>query len=325
MEPVLDLIHEQLSDRRSRLAAAADRVADRTALDGLLLEVDDALARVSTGSYGLCDHCHGPIETDRLLSDPLTRLCLDCLSPAELRALERDIETAAQIQAGLLPPSAISHGSWEAAYRYHPARLVSGDYCDIVPAGDGRLHFFLGDVAGKGIAASMVMAQLHAMFRTLMPLDLPLVDIVGRASRLLCESTLSTQYATLVSGTLEPSGAVSLCNAGHPAALLVREEDVVCLESTGMPLGMFCTQAYAVAQASMAPGDTLLLYTDGVTEAQNAAGEDYGVARLLDLARQRRRDTLAVLLDACLEDVRTHRGLASPHDDITVMAVRRVG
>jgi sigma-B regulation protein RsbU (phosphoserine phosphatase) len=321
MEPMLDLIQEQLADRRNRLAAAAAHSHDRAALDGLLRDVDAALARVESGTYGVCESCHGAVEPERLLSDPLTRVCLDCLSPAELRALERDIETAAKIQTGLLPPSEVSHGVWSAAYRYQPARLVSGDYCDLLPTPDGRLHFLLGDVAGKGIGASMVMAQLHAMFRTLMPLDLPLVEIVGRASRLLCESTISTHYATLVCGTLEPSGALSLCNAGHPPGLLVHEHDVTCLESTGLPLGMFCDGQYTVAQASMGPGDTLLLYTDGVTEAPDAAGTEYGGNRLLDVVRRHRCDPLSTLLDACVADVAAHRGAAPVHDDLTLMAL----
>jgi sigma-B regulation protein RsbU (phosphoserine phosphatase) len=209
------------------------------------------------------------------------------------------------------------------AYRYLPARHVSGDYCDLVPGTEGRLCFMLGDVAGKGIAASMVMTQLHAMFRTLIPLDLPLTEIVGRASRLLCESTLASHYATLVCGTIDASGALAVCNAGHPAALLVRQHDIVSLEATGMPLGMFCTDEYTVATGTMNSGDVLVIYTDGVTEAVNAAGEEFGLARLRDAAARRRCDAPAALVDGCLDELRAYRGAAPLADDVTLLALCR--
>jgi sigma-B regulation protein RsbU (phosphoserine phosphatase) len=324
MEPLVEIVHDQLIERRSRLVDAAEHAADRASLDALIRDVDAALERVGHGEYGLCERCHGAIEAERLLADPLTRVCLDCLPPHERRALERDLEMAAQIQAGLLPPPEVRHGSWDAAYRYQPARTVSGDYCDIVPAGGGQLHFLLGDVSGKGIAASMVMTQLHAMFRALIPLQLPLAELVGRASRMLCESTLSTQYATLVCGTLDEAGGVSLCNAGHPAALLLCDAGVTRLESTGMPLGMFCTEEYSLACATMAPGDTLLVYTDGVTEASDGQGSEYGLERLLDLAARYRCQPIHGLLDACMADLRAHRGVAPVHDDFTLLAIQRV-
>jgi sigma-B regulation protein RsbU (phosphoserine phosphatase) len=323
MEPAMDLIHAQLHERRERLATAAAQVADRGPLDALVAEVDAALARAADGTYGVCEVCHTDIGAERLLSDPLVRVCLDCLPPAELRALERDLETAARIQAALLPPASLRHGPWESAYRYVPARHVSGDYCDLVPGVDGRLCFMLGDVAGKGIAASMVMTQLHAMFRTLMPLDLPLAEIVGRAGRLLCESTLASHYATLVCGTIDAGGALAICNAGHPAALLLRPHGIVCLESTGLPLGMFCAEQYGVTTATLEAGDTLVIYTDGVTEAANAAGEEFGMARLREVAARHRTATPSAFIDACLAEVAAHRGPAPAADDVTIMAIRR--
>lgn len=321
---VTGIVQEQLAHRRQKLRAAAG-AANRASIEALLGEVDAAIERLAHGSYGLCDTCREPIETDRLLADPLTRVCLDHLSSSERRALEQDLELAVRIQTGLLPAQDGRFGPWRTAYRYHPARAVSGDYCDILPGPDGGLHFLLGDVSGKGIAASMVMAQLHAMFRTLMPLGLPLAEVVERGSRLLCESTLPTQYATLVCGTAKPTGEIAICNAGHPAALLVRDGEVDRLESTSLPIGMFCNQTFTLLQESVAPGETILLYTDGVTEMMDVEGAEYGLDRLLDLVARHRRNPLDTLLDACLADLAAHRGHASAHDDVTLMAIHRAG
>ena len=113
--------------------------------------------------------CNDTVERDRLLADPLVRLCLDHLTSDEHRALERDLELAARVQRGLLPRSDVGFNDWRVHYQYNPAGMVSGDYCDLIlPANDdGELVFLLGDVAGKGVAASLLMTHLHAMFRSL--------------------------------------------------------------------------------------------------------------------------------------------------------------
>src|SRR5215469_18238745 len=180
----LSLLRDQLLVRRHRLEAAA--IKSQTAnLVQLLEEVDKALERVEFGSYGLCEKCHDTVEARRLLADPLTRFCLDCLKPNEQRALEQDLQLAARIQAGLLPAQDLSAAGWKSSYHYEPAGLVSGDYCDLLHDGK-HLYFMVGDVSGKGVAASMLMANLHAMFRALIPARLPLAQLVERANRIFC-------------------------------------------------------------------------------------------------------------------------------------------
>ena len=115
------------------------------------------------------------IEADRLLCNPLLRFCLDHLSQDEQRALERDLTLAAGIQRTLLPRADWAIDGWQARYHYQPANLVSGDYCDLIES-DGSFLFLLGDVAGKGVAASMLMSNLHGTFRTLAGQHLPLCD-----------------------------------------------------------------------------------------------------------------------------------------------------
>src|SRR6267143_331059 len=123
---------------------------------------------------------------------------------------------------------------------YEGAGPVSGDYCDAVSGDGGSLYFAIGDVSGKGVTASMLMAHLHATLRALVPLNLPLDQLVTRASSLFCESALPSHFATLVLGRAGRSGDVEICNAGHVPPLVARGREVARIASTGIPIGMFC-------------------------------------------------------------------------------------
>ncbi len=189
---------------------------------------------------------------------------------------------------------------------------------------DGSIYFILGDVSGKGVAASLLMSQLHAMFHTLIPMGLPLNKLVERASRIFCESTLPTHYATLVVGRADGGGEVEVCNAGHLPPLLVSGGRVRLIEATGLPLGVFCNEQFTSSRLRMGRGDTLLLYTDGLSEARDLAGAEYGAERLRLLLCGRHALAPAALIGACVEDLGAFRSGAPKHDDLTVMAVRRV-
>src|SRR4030095_10346492 len=277
------LLREQLIERHQKLRTASNAFHRPAELTRLLEEVDAALHRMDVGTYGLCEVCHESIEPERLLADPLTRFCLGDLTPREQRALQEDLELASQIQTGLLPPPVQKIDGWEVSYHYQPAGAVSGDYCDLIKGEDQSLHFALGDVSGKGVAASMLMAHLNAMFRTLISINLPLEQMVERVSRVFCERTLPTQYATLVCGRANTSGEVEVCNAGHLPPLLVQEGTVTKIAATGLPIGVFCSESFSVNRVHMNKGDTLFLYTDGLSESLDGAGNEYGAERLSQL------------------------------------------
>jgi phosphoserine phosphatase RsbU/P len=192
-------LHSQLEVRKRRLEAAITLAPQKAGFVGLLREVDSALERMAKDSYGLCQECHETIEQDRLLADPLVRYCLDHLTESQRAALQRDLDLASQVQRNLLPQVNLQAGGWDTSYYYAPLGPVSGDYCDLIPS-DGQLFFVLGDVSGKGVAASMLMAQLHALFRSLTGMALPLGQMVTQTNRVLCDSALAGQYATLICG-----------------------------------------------------------------------------------------------------------------------------
>ncbi|MGB8959193.1 MAG: SpoIIE family protein phosphatase [Candidatus Aminicenantales bacterium] len=316
-------LRQQLVDRRYRLERASSAGAAGLQVEKLIHEVDAALDRMGAGSYGLCDVCHEPIEAERLISDPLSRFCLEHLTPPQQRALESDLELAAKIQGGLLPVSHLLHGGWEASFRYEPASIVSGDYCDLVRAPSGDLYFMLGDVTGKGVAASMLTVHLQAMFRTLIPMGLPLSKLVEHASRIFSQSTLPTHFATLVCGRAADSGEIEVCNAGHLPPLLITERGVDEIEPTGLPLGAFSDAQFATSRNRVEPGQAILLYTDGLSEARDRGGRMYGSARIRELVLGRQRSSPDDLIEACMKDLAAFRKDVPAGDDLTIMAVRR--
>jgi sigma-B regulation protein RsbU (phosphoserine phosphatase) len=314
-------LQSQLEERKRRLELAAGSASRNSELVGLLHEVDAALDRIAEGTYGLCLECHESVEPDRLLADPLVRYCLDHLTQPERAALQRDLDLASQVQRNLLPPNGLRVGGWETSYHFAPVGAVSGDYCDLI-ASDGQLLFLLGDVSGKGVAASMIMAQLHALFRTLTGMSLLLGQIVAHVNRVLCESALAGQFATLVCGLAKPTGEVEIHNAGHCPAIVAGRDGVFCIESTGLPLGMFVETKSSATCVQMEFGDTLFLYTDGLSEARNE-NDEYGVDRVMTLVRQQAAQQPAELIAACIDDLRAFVNGGPSFDDMTVLAVRR--
>jgi len=318
----ISFLHNQLEQRKRRLEEAIALAPQNGGLAGLLHQVDSALERMTKGSYGLCQECHESIEQDRLLSDPLVRYCLDHLSQSERAALQRDLDLASDVQRNLLPPKNLRAGNWETAYHYAPIGPVSGDYCDLISA-DGQLFFVLGDVSGKGVAASMLMTQLHALFRSLAMMSLPLGQIVAHANRVFCESALAGQFATLICGQAKPTGEVEIHNAGHLPAIIAGQGGVLRIESTGLPLGMFSEAEFSATRLQMEAGDALFLYTDGLSEAQNEDAE-YGVDRVTQLVRQQAGRRPGELITACLHDLNGFADASLHSDDLTLLAIQRV-
>ncbi len=325
-------IREQLEKRRDEIKillssiAAGEPAASTAPFIELLQEVDSAVQRMDAGTYGICEVCHDTVERDRLIADPLVRLCLDHLTSDEQRALERDLELASQVQRGLLPQSDAEFRDWRIHYQYKPAGMVSGDYFDLIyPAtNNGDLIFLLGDVSGKGVAASLLMTHLHAMFRSLAGTEIELGKLLETANRLFGQSTTAGQYATLVCGRAGRSGEIEIASAGHAPALVISPNGVRQVGSTGLPLGLFSTSRYTVSRVQLDPRDSLLLFTDGISEANDASGREYGIDGLVVVIRERHGWPPKELVTACLGDVQRHSAGVRQADDQTLMAIQRL-
>lgn len=318
----LGYAREQLLDRRHKLEAVVAVAGQADEVTRLLGEIDAALDRIHAGTFGICETCHDPIEPDRLSADPVTRFCIDHLTPGEQRALEHDLELASRIQRELLPKPDLRIDGWHVAYHYQPASTVSGDYYDVIPGNHGEVYFLVGDVAGHGVAAAMLMSHLSALLRTLIPIGLPLSEVMERANHAFCESTLPSHYATLVCARARPSGEIDIANAGHPPPLLLHNDIVMRIDATSVPIGMFCSGRFSSCRVQLVPGDALVLYTDGLPEAENPDGKEYGIDRIADVAASATRIPAAIV-DACVRDLAAFRATVDATDDVTIFAVNR--
>jgi sigma-B regulation protein RsbU (phosphoserine phosphatase) len=320
-DPLHLALRRQL-DRRRELLAGAVAQNQAAHLVQLLHDVDAALERLEGGSYGICELCHESVEDEQLLANPLVRFCLDHLGAKEQAALERDLELASQIQTRLLPRRDYHCDGWHVAYHYKPLGVVSGDYCDLVDGPEEQLYFMVGDVAGKGVGASMLMSNLSAIFRALIPLGLPLAELMERANRIFTGSTLPTQFATLICGRAMRDGQLELCSAGHVPALVVIGDTVQRVDSHGLPVGLFAEQKFATSRFALARESSLILFSDGISEAQ-IEEEDYGYERIAAAVVKSAGLAPCEVVANCVRDLEAFLGEARVTDDQTLMVVQR--
>jgi phosphoserine phosphatase RsbU/P len=236
-----------------------------------------------------------------------------------------DITRARLVQAELLPETHVRHETWDISYEYIPAGALSGDYCDLVRKNPGDIFLFIGDAMGKGITACMIASRLHTLFRTLLDLKIPLTEMLDRANRILCECILtSNQYATVVCGRATSTGALEIVNAGHIPPLVLRVNGIEHVLESGLPIGMFFDSKYKASYIQLEPGETLLCYTDGLNEAHDSEGNEYGHERVTRVAGASKHLSPEELVRVCREDVSAYTSKSSFSDDLTLMALRRI-
>ncbi len=198
-------------------------------------------------------------------------------------ALEKmEIEEAGALQRAFLPPSLPKIKACEMAVRWQPRGRVGGDYYDIFPLDSQRLGFCVADASGKGIPAALLMSNLQAGLRSFAPSSTGPAEVVTRLNRLLCTNRLTNKFVTLFYGVLDHAKLeLTYTNAGHPPPIIQHPDGGrSALKETGGLIGFFPEWTYRQESISMAPGDRLWLYTDGITEARDAAGAQFGPARL---------------------------------------------
>lgn len=242
----VEVLKEKLLERKHFLNNTSQKFMSTSEIMNFINEIDDAIERMNDGTYGICEICGDPIEPEQLDANPLIRVCIGDMNAEQQRNLEEDLKLAVKIQRNLLPPGDILLKGWEIDYHYEPASIVSGDYCDlIIPENKSdQPYIIVGDVSGKGVAASMLMTHLHATFHTLVSFDLELSEIMSRMNRILCESTFANQFATMVIAKTGEDGSVEISNAGHCLPVLITEEGISEPGSNGIPLGILSGSTY---------------------------------------------------------------------------------
>jgi sigma-B regulation protein RsbU (phosphoserine phosphatase) len=314
---------KRLAAGRDTLDALARSLPDPQ-LAELLERVEEVLRNTQSGADVVCRVCHDRISPERAREHPLVDVCLECMTAEQRDALGHDLRLAGNVQRKLLPSPTTTRDGWEVQYLWEPFGAVSGDHLDLVRPQDDTspLHLLVGDVAGKGLAASLLQSHLHALFRALAPHEDTLCELVARANRLFFEATFPSAYATLVALRLYRDGTATLVNAGHPRPLLADRRGVRPIEDASFPVGVVEDARYGERTLRLRPGETLLIYTDGWTEAERD-GEEYGVGRAAAALRRARHRPLDELLSACRDDHAAFLGGAARADDLTMVAVRR--
>jgi serine phosphatase RsbU (regulator of sigma subunit) len=244
---------------------------------------------------------------------------------AERQRLEEELKLARQIQVALLPSKLPEISGYELHGGNVPSRGVSGDYYKVVERTEGtECVFVLADVSGKGIAASLLTASLEALAAGPIEVGHPPVEICTKTCRRLYERTPPAKYATMFLAVLEPpTGNLCYTNAGHNPALLVRADGgVEELGPTGMPVGLMPEGNYSEVNLTMEPGDVLVLYTDGITEAANPEDDEYGIERLTEVCRENRDSSLDELADA-IERSHDEFALGVPYADYRTFVLAR--
>lgn len=244
---------------------------------------------------------------------------------AEKQRLEQEMDLARGIQQRLLPQRIPSFPGADLAAVCTPARVVGGDYLDVHDLGDGKVLLIVADATGKGMPASLLMATVHASQLALRPLNLPIADLVAHLNRVVCLSTSASTFVTLFAAVYDTrSGHFVYTNAGHNPALLLRKSgEVEWLSDGGLLLGVMQGMPYEASEGHLAPGDVVVFYTDGVTEAPRGDDEEFGETRLLETVLAVREKPAREILDALVEAVKAFTDPdAPPADDLTLIVLK---
>ena len=267
----------------------------------LILAFNAALAALVAVALGTYDRMRRQIEASyRVLR--------------ERDALERELTVAREVQRELLPREVPRVAGLELAGVCQPAIAVGGDYYDYLQPGDGRLGLVIADVSGKGVPAALLMASLQASMRSRFPTAANPGATQRRPERGARPRVLSTaRYATAFVATFDPeTRELSYSNAGHLPALVVRQNETFSCEEGGVPIGLFDGAVYETGTRTLAPGDLLALFTDGVSEAPAPDGEEFGAARLAELLHAHRARPLDQVIQTVLDALLAWTGPPRP-------------
>jgi serine phosphatase RsbU (regulator of sigma subunit)/pSer/pThr/pTyr-binding forkhead associated (FHA) protein len=262
------------------------------------------------------------LSAEAALAIENARLYREALEKAKF---EQELRVAAAIQQSLLPPSTRDGAFYATAAASIACRAVGGDFFDYVDLDGGEFGFIVGDVAGKGSPAALLAAAVLGMFSVEATYNKRPSEVITRLNQGLFRRAIENKFLTTFYGHIARGGAFTYCNAGHNAPILVSASSVRRLETGGTVLGLFELASFEEETLQLQPGDVIIVFSDGVTEAMNAAGEEFTDDGLLASLTAHRGKPPQAVIDGVIADVRKFCGDATQSDDLTILMVRYSG
>jgi sigma-B regulation protein RsbU (phosphoserine phosphatase) len=298
---------------------------DETVVEEHLHVIDESIEKIEEGTFGICKICHEPVDLQLLQMDYTSAICLGHFSQEELRQLESELELSQVVQRALLPQQVPSIDGLNIAAFSRPAQIVTGDYFDFVNFKDEAHGIVLADVSGHGVSAGMLMSSLQTAFHTLVPETYSPLDVLERINRLYIHNINFTTFVTIFFGKFDPqTRTLTYANAGHNSAYLYRAEtkEEIWLRPTGPAIGLTEVFTMHTEDIHLEPGDILLLYTDGVTEAANHDGILLSEDGLADVIRQNTDASSEQLIQKVLLALKDFTNGSPLVDDVTLMVLK---
>jgi sigma-B regulation protein RsbU (phosphoserine phosphatase) len=293
-----------------------------------LSEIEDKVQGFNVGGV---DYITKPFQFEEVLARVETHLSLRRLQKQledANKKFERELALAGNLQSSFFPEEPPNIPGWELSVTLKPARETSGDFYDVYTLPNGKLGILVADVVDKGAAAALYMALSWTLIRTYAAEYPEEPDrVLSSVNQRIISDTDSSRFVTVFYGVLDPStGSFSYCNAGHNPPYLIRSQNgngTERLTKTGLLLGMFDDERWGMESVRLDPGDVLVLYTDGVTEAQNAEGDFFGRERLVKVVKKKSRDSAKDVREGILGKISKFVGEAPQMDDIALVVVAR--
>lgn len=293
----------------------ADAVADERRIGVLYLDSREKGSFLSGSTRGALE----TLATEAAVAIENARLYRETMEKAKM---EQEMRIAAEIQQALLPKAGHSGAFFRTSASSIPCRSIGGDFYDYVDLPTGAFGFALGDVAGKGPPAALLSAMMQGIFSAQAAASDTPCQTIARVNLALFKRGIESRFVTLMYGSLEPDGRLTYCNAGHNPPLVVGKGGVRRLEVGGPIVGLFEHAVFQEETVVLAPNDWLIVFSDGVSEAMSASGDEYGEERILAVVDRETSLAPADLLQAIFADVRTFTKGAPQSDDITALVLR---
>ena len=301
---------------------------DENRVEEHLQVIETSLEKIDDETLGICVVCHGHVDSALLEMDYTAAVCLDHYSDEERRRLESELELSQVVQRALLPQQVPNIRGVELAAFSRPSEIIGGDYFDFFQFRDGTHGLVIADVSGHGVAAGMLMSSLQTAMRTMAPeTDVP-AEILERINRFYIHNINFTTFVTVFLARFDPvTLTLTYVNAGHNPPAVRRKEsgEIIWLKPTAPAIGLAEHFHARTESIGFSDGDSLLLYTDGVTEVLNIGNEQFGQQRLAELVHQNADRPAPDLLQAVRQAVSAFGGDRPLMDDVTMVALKISG